>query len=60
MVSNQIINNKSVQRKVPENEEVEIKEVNKVQHATGEVKFVALTTITELRMKNMRVEETRK
>ena len=60
MVSNQIINNKSVQRKVPGNEEVEIKEVSKVQHATGEVKFVAITTKTELRIKKMRVEETRK
>ena len=48
MVSNQIINNKSNQgNKVPENEKVEIKEVSQVQHTTGEVKFVAITTKTE-------------
>ena len=46
MVSNQIINNKRIEREVPENDKVEIKEVSKVQHATEEVKFVAITTKT--------------
>ena len=62
MVSNQIIKNKSIQRKIPENEKVDIKEVSKVQHMIGGVKSVAITTKTEieqrekvvtLKMKNM-------
>lgn len=60
MVSNQIIKNKSIQRKVPENEKVDIKELSKVQHVIGGVKFWAITTKVTLKMKNMRVEESRK
>ena len=51
MVTKQIINNKSIQRKVAENVKVEIKEVSKVQHMTGEVKFVAITTKTETELR---------
>ena len=47
MVTNQIINNKNIQRKVAQNEKVEIKKVTKVQHTTGEGKFVASTSKTE-------------
>ena len=48
MVSNQIINNKNIQGKVAENNKVDIKEVGKVQHTTGEVKFVTITIKTEI------------
>ena len=51
MVSSQIINNKNIQRKVAENKKVEIKEVGKVQHTAGEVKFVTITTKTEIELK---------
>ena len=51
MVSNQIINNKSIHRKLPENEKVEIKESSEVQHMTREVKFVAITTKTEIELR---------
>ena len=51
MVSNQIISNKSIQRKVPENEKVEIKRVSKVQHTTVEVKIVAIATKTETELR---------
>ena len=51
MVSNQIINNKSIQRKMPENEKVEIKDVSEVQHTTGSLKFVAITTKTETELR---------
>ena len=47
MASNQIINNKNIKRKVAEHEKVEIEKVNKAQHTTREVKFVAITTKTE-------------
>ena len=49
-LTNKIINNKNIRRKVAENEKVEIKEVSKVQQTTGEVKLVA---IVAMRMKNM-------
>ena len=48
MASNQIINNKNIKRKVAEHEHVEIEKVNKGQDTTGEVKFVAITTKTEI------------
>ena len=51
MVINQIINNKSIQRKVPENKKVEIKEESKVQHTTGEVKLVGITTKTDIELR---------
>ena len=51
MASNQIINNKIIKRKVAENEKVEIEEVNKVQHITREVKFVAITAKTEVELR---------
>ena len=51
MASNQIIDNKNIKRKVAENEKVEIKEVNKVQHTTGEVKFVAITAKSEIELR---------
>ena len=51
MASNQIINNKIIKRKVAENEKIEIEEVNKVQHITGEVKFVAITAKTEVELR---------
>ena len=57
MVTNKIINNKNIRRKVAENEKLEIKEVSKVQHTTGEVKLAA---VVAMRMKNMRVKEIRK
>ena len=51
MASNQIIDNKNIKRKVAENEKVEIKEVNKVQHMRGEVKFVAITAKSEIELR---------
>ena len=51
MVSNQIIINKNIQRKVAENKQIEMKEVGKVQHTIGEVKFVTVTTKTETELK---------
>ena len=51
MVSNQFINAKSIQRKVPEDDKVEIKEVSKVQRITRKVKFVAITTKTEIELR---------
>ena len=51
MASNQIIDNKNIKRKVAENEKVEIKEVNKVQHTKGEVKFVAITAKSEIELR---------
>ena len=51
MTSNQIIDNKNIKRKVAENEKVEIKEVNKVQHMRGEVKFVAITAKSETELR---------
>ena len=66
MASNQIINNKIIKRKVAENEKVEIEEVNKVQHITREVKFVAITAKTEVELREscdiedgMRVKKSR-
>ena len=46
MVSNQNINNKNIQKKVPENDKVEIKEVSKVQESR-----VAITTKTEIKLR---------
>ena len=68
MESNQIINNKSIHRKVPENKKVQIKEVSKVQNMTGEVKLWLLRQklklswekVVTLRTKNIRVKESRK
>ena len=52
MASNQIIKNKSIQRQVPENEKVDVKEVSKVQHLIG-VNFVATTTKTEIEQREI-------
>ena len=67
MASNQIINNKVIKRKVAENEKIEIDEVNKVQHITGEVKLwllrqklkLSCEKVVTLRTKNMRVKKSR-